>query len=302
MRWYVSKTNNKLNRRLFRPESITPYLCVNPKYPVEVARSDALVLLDSGAFQDVAKDTRLTPAQALKRQLDCERRCGFVAEKIVSYDRLIDEQLDENGKQVKRRWDVAHADDAVEETVLAAKFLASVRSDLAPRRLVLSCQGVTVDQYVGCAKRILDEIDPSDVFGYGGFCIIGQRRHSISADGITYPAQFIRTVEQTAPLLAEAGVKDAHVFGVLLLDALREATAILRRYGIELSTDSSSVERNSVIEGKVWNGDAGFRGNGKLGREWKWTGAEGDPPPGYWHPNILAHENIARAVKTLEAI
>lgn len=251
------------------------------------------VLTDSGAFQDVDTETRLSFEDALERQLEYERRVGYVSEYIVSYDRLVDEQLIE-GEKVKQRWGFSAAEEAVRETVDAAKYLSDRREQLAPRKLILSAQGVTIEQYVRCSKQIIAMMDKRDCFGFGGFCIIGQRRNSMTPDGCTFPEQFVCIVEEVMPLLQFAGIKRAHVFGVSYLPALRQVIPIAERHGVALSIDTSSIERNSVIEGKVWS-DEGFRKT--LGRRWKYTGD--DPiPAGYWHPNVLAHENISRAVRT----
>jgi hypothetical protein len=283
------------------------YICVNPYYPVSVVREGVDVLLDSGAFQDVGKHTRLTFQQALERQLACERKCGFVAGKIVSYDWLIDEQIDAEGKQVKKRWETDAAEEAVVETIEAARFLARKRAELSPRQLVLSCQGTTIEQYTRCAYGVLESALPGDVLGYGGFCIVGQRKNSLTPDGCTYPEQFLRILEVTLPLLQEAGITEAHVFGVLVTPLLREAYSLCKQFGVELSTDSSSVETNSVIHGNVCLDDKmrlppGVSGAERRAKKWLGGVEDGDPPAGYWHPNILVHENIARAVETFAAI
>jgi hypothetical protein len=290
--FYVSKNHSRLNGRPFRPEIHSDYLCLNPLYNTTIEHP-VNVLTDSGAFQDVDTANRLTFEDALDRQLQYEKKVGYVSEYLVSYDRLVDEQLIEGSKQ-KQRWEYDAAEQAVIETVGAAEYLAERRQQLAPRKLILSCQGVTIEQYVRCAKQIIRIMDKQDCFGFGGFCIIGQRRFSITPDGCTFPEQFARIVEQVMPMLQTAGIKRAHVFGVSYLPALKQAYPIALRHGIQFSTDTSSIERNSVIEGKVWS-DEGFRQ--KLGREWKYTGP--DPiPAGHWHPNVLAHENISRAVRT----
>jgi hypothetical protein len=55
---------------------------------------------------------------------------------VGSSDRLIDETWID-GKRQKRRWSLA-AESAVREAVEAAHYLASQRSRLLPRRLVLA--------------------------------------------------------------------------------------------------------------------------------------------------------------------
>jgi hypothetical protein len=269
---------------------------LNPKYNV-VLDKKVNILTDSGAFQDVDSAKRLTFEDALDRQLQYEQRVGYLSEYLVSYDRLVDEQLIE-GTKVKERWGYDAAEEAVTETIDAAKYLASWREQLSPRKLLLSCQGVTIEQYVRCAKQIIAIMDRRDCFGFGGFCIIGQRRFSMTPDGCTFPEQFLQIFEQVSGLLARARITRAHIFGVSYMPALVRAAPIAERHGIELSIDTSSIERNSVIEGKVWS-DEGFRR--KLGRQWKYTGP--DPiPDGHWHPNVLAHDNIRRALRTFKAM
>lgn len=296
MRFYISKNNTRLNGRPFEPEKISPYLCLNPYYKAEFARP-ANILLDSGAFQDVDKNLRLSFKDALERQLAYEEKIGFQSEKIVSYDMLVDEQMID-GKKVKQRWEYENSFYAVGQTVGAAAYLSSQRHKLGNRKLVLSCQGVTINQYVECAKSVLHYATNDDVFGFGGFCIIGKKQNSITLDDITYPEQFAEIVRQTMPFIHAKGVKSVHVFGVMHIPSLRILEQVANQYGIMASTDSSSIERNSVIEGKIWT-DEGFRI--KLGRDKKYTGS--DPvPDGFWHPNVLAHENIIRAVDTLRRV
>lgn len=290
--FYVSKNHDRLNGRPFTPEFISNHLCLNPMYKTSIERP-VHILTDSGAFQDVDSATRLSFSDALDRQLEYEKRVGYVSEYIVSYDRLVDEQLID-GEKTKQRWGFDAAEEAVIETVAAARYLASKRRQLHPRKLILSSQGVTIEQYVRCAREIINTMETSDCFGFGGFCIIGQRRNSTTPDGCTFPEQFVQIFEQVVPMLAASRVSRAHVFGVSYLPALRQIIPIAKRYGIALSIDTSSIEVNSVIEGKVWS-DQGFKT--KLGRKWKYTGP--DPiPDGHWHPNVLAHENIARAIRT----
>ena len=294
--FYVSKNHSRLNGRPFVPEAIADHLCLNPLYNTTVERP-VNILTDSGAFQDVDTNKRLTFEDALERQLSYERKVGYTSEYLVSYDRLVDEQLIE-GENVKQRWGYSAAEEAVRETVEAAQYMATNRDLLRPRKLILSCQGVTIEQYVRCAKRVIRLMERDDCFGFGGFCIIGQRRFSITPDGCTFPEQFVRIFEEVAPLLRKAKIKRAHIFGVSYLPVLKQIAPMAQEHGIQLSIDTSSIERNSVIEGKVWTDD-GFRI--KLGRQWKYTGP--DPiPAGHWHPNVLAHENISRALKTFSGL
>ena len=152
MEFYVSKVHNRLNTRVFSPEKVTSRLCLNPNYPVSLNRpiDEMSLLLDSGAFQDIQSEQRLTFNGALGRQLNFEEKVGFTANYIVSYDRIVDESPTVQGKRRKRRVGSRTADRYVEVTIDAAKYFADMRRELSPRRLVLSNQGVTPDQYVEC--------------------------------------------------------------------------------------------------------------------------------------------------------
>jgi len=135
-------------------------------------------MLDSGAFSD-APEQRLDPEGALARQLKWEANAArlwqapsFRVRALVSYDLLIDEKWTGQGRK-KQRWSVAEADHALQVTVEAAAFLSSRRRELQPRRLVLACQGVDASQYAECAAGVLTHAHPDDVFGLGGWCILG---------------------------------------------------------------------------------------------------------------------------------
>lgn len=125
MIFYVSKNHSRLNGRPFRPEFISDHLCLNPLYNTAVERQ-VNILTDSGAFQDVDTAKRLNYSDALDRQLNYEKKVGYISEYLVSYDRLVDEQLID-GEKVKQRWGYSAAEEAVNDTVAAAKFLAENR-------------------------------------------------------------------------------------------------------------------------------------------------------------------------------
>lgn len=194
------------------------------------------VLLDSGAFSDPPAK-RLSPAGALERQLawedTAERKWGVrvMPEAIVSYDRLIDEVWLPAGR-VKRRWSEADAVSAVEETVAAAAYLAARRAELAPRALVLSCQGVTAAQYTACAERVLTVAEPGDWLGLGGWCILGRNR--------SWFPEYRRTLARIFPLAAARGIRRAHLFGVLWEPALAQLLWYGDQCGVEVSTDSTA--------------------------------------------------------------
>jgi hypothetical protein len=195
------------------------------------------VLLDSGAFSD-PPHRRLDPERALERQLRWETLAGEVwgapccVHALVSYDRLIDEKW-EGARRRKERWTVAEADAAVRETVEAARYLAAQRSRLAPRRLVLACQGVDAAQYMECAAGVLAVARPGDWLGLGGWCVLGGwRRRWLPA--------FWATLHAVLPAAAAAGLRHVHVFGVLWPPALGGLAWLADRHGLTVSADSSA--------------------------------------------------------------
>jgi hypothetical protein len=193
-------------------------------------------LLDSGAFTDRPAQ-RLSVEAALARQLLYERKAGarwgfpaWRAHALVSYDVLIDEKW-YGTRRVKERWSVAEAAWAVEETIAAARYLASQRDHLAPRRLVLACQGVDAAQYAECAAGVLEVAHPDDWLGLGGFCILGR-----------YPKRwgptYRETLQRVLPLAVDAGIGHVHIFGVLYLPALGALLFLADQLGLTVSTDS----------------------------------------------------------------
>lgn len=243
MELYVSKTNNTLNRLPFQPELVTSNICINPSRKVRV-KEGTKVLFDSGAFQDVKNDNRLSFKEALNRQLNYEESQNFVSELLVSYDRLVDEKHDEKVGHIKERVDYKTAEEYVEETINAAKFLADQIDDLKPRKPVLSCQGITTDQYLDCLKEIVSFADPETVIGFGGFCIVGLKPK--------YEGQYFEIIEKSREILKKKGIKRVHIFGVGKFKLLVRTHMIFREFGISASYDTSTYEINGV-HGSVFN-------------------------------------------------
>jgi hypothetical protein len=210
--------------------------CFTAAHAPQFTNPAATVLLDSGAFTD-SPAGRLTPDGALARQLAWERAAGerlereWQAETLVSYDLLIDEVWT-NGLRHKRRWSVREADGAVRETVAGAAYLASQRAALAPRRLMLSCQGVDAIQYAECAAAVLRYAVAGDVIGLGGWCILGRWQ--------SWLPEFWATCYSVLPLIAHAGVDRVHILGVLWQPALGGLLWLADQHGISVSTDSSA--------------------------------------------------------------
>lgn len=228
--------------------------------------------VDSGAFTD-PPERRLTFADALQRQLQWEQaatekwavysaKAGpWQAAGLVSYDLLIDETWTAGTKH-KRRWSLHDADRAIRETVAGAAFLASKRAELAPRRLILSAQGVDAIQYRECIQEILKVARPGDIIGFGGWCILGRFT--------SYLPEFWRTLHATLPLIAAAGIQDVHIFGVLYLRALGGMLWLTDRYGLRLSTDSSAPIKSATCRSWASTRKAGVRAFGHWTKNVQW--------------------------------
>lgn len=195
-------------------------------------------MLDSGAFSDVrVGDLRLGPEEALERQLRWEANASrlwgspWQAESIVAYDQLIDEKWVPGVGRRKQRWSVQEAERAIRVTVDAAGYLVSQREPLAPRRLVLPCQGVDCRQYAECVQGVLQHAGADDVIGLGGWCILGWFRSWIP--------EFWSTMRTVLPMIASAGIAKIHIFGVTYLPVLGPLLWECDRHGLLLSTDSS---------------------------------------------------------------
>jgi hypothetical protein len=212
-----------------------------PRTRLDAAQVRAL--LDSGAFSD-PPPRRLDPGRALERQLAWERRATVFwnapapwrSEALASYDRLIDEVWTPGPAGLarhKRRWTAAAAESAVRETVEAARYLAAQRARLAPRRLLLACQGVDAAQYRECVAEVLKVASPADWIGLGGWCILGRWRRC-------WAPAFWETLRACLPPIAHAGVRRVHLFGVLWPPALGGLLWLADRHGLAVSTDSSA--------------------------------------------------------------
>lgn len=248
MQYFVSKNHDRLNRKTFEPEKFSSRICLNPSYPVTLGgrTSNLTVMLDSGAFQDIQSEDRLSYSAALDRQLEFERDQDIFANYLVSYDRIVDESPTVQGERKKRRVGSQTADRYVRETIDAAKYLSDQREDLEPRRLILSNQGVSPDQYIGCVKETLKFAEPGDVIGFGGFCIIGQVPR--------YTQDYFEVLKRSLPLLKKKKIKRIHVFGVGVFKVLIKTHVLCSRAGITPSYDTSSLELNAVF-GRTFHPD-----------------------------------------------
>lgn len=248
MQFFVSKNHDRLNKKVFAPELVSEHICLNPSYPVSIVENGHRpdVMLDSGAFQDLQSDERLTYQGALSRQLEYERTQRVRSDFIVSYDRIVDESPTVQGKRKKRRVDGRAARWYVRDTIDAAKYIADHRKELKPRRLVLSNQGVFPDQYIGCLKEVLKFAEPNDVIGFGGFCILGQIPK--------FTQDYFDVLKRALPLIKRTGIRRIHVFGVGVFKVLIKTHVMCSGFGIAPSYDTSSLELNAVF-GRTFHPD-----------------------------------------------
>jgi hypothetical protein len=207
--------------------------------------SNSKILYDSGAFTDVLTNCRVTPEEALDRQLSTLERLPRVRETfLVSYDLLIDEKY-VNGTRKKERWTVSEGDKAVDATVAAAEYLNSQRYRLQDFTLVQSCQGVNAEQYKSCVEEVLAYCQPGDCLGLGGWCILGKQKRWLPT--------FFQVIDEIIPAIAEAGIDRVHIFGVTWYKPIRGCIPPLPvllhqcdRYGIKLTTDGRSPIGNAL--------------------------------------------------------
>lgn len=212
------------------------------------------VILDSGAFSDTTYH-RCSFEEALQRQLAHAHRFNYTEKlsHLASYDVLVDEQ-DREGMRLKERMGVRVADFAVKQTVLAAEYLISQKPRIEQQiahsiGLVLSIQGVTTEQYLRCAEKILPLLDPEkDICGLGGWCILGLQRQLLPT--------FYETMNELIPMLKRHKIKRAHIWGVCFADALgpllylcdHQETHWDEKNRVILSTDSVGPTTRMVKE------------------------------------------------------
>ena len=228
-----------VNETLWNHHAVVPgpYACVAPVYGrteethsinrVSVP-SGVQVIQDSGAFSD-GPTQRLDFSEALDRQIAHAERYQY-SEQIThraSYDLLIDERW-KNGVRSKLRWDEGDAEFASRISVRAAAYIAHERHGLP---LILSAQGVTPRQYLKCAEQIVPLMEQGDVFGLGGWCILGKIPSLLHS--------FRETMKVVIPFLASEHVKQVHIWGVCFPKALNDLLWLCNEHDIRLSTDSA---------------------------------------------------------------
>lgn len=222
----------------WHPTAPGPYTCISPVYGRSASKkrvntvripTETEVIQDSGAFSDSWAD-RFSFEAALDRQIEHAERYDYVGKLThrASYDLLIDEVWTD-GNRYKRRWSENDAEAAVDETVAAAEYIAKHRSNVG---LILSAQGVTADQYLRCAERVIPYLEAGDILGLGGWCITGKMPR------VMMPT-FRETIRIVVPYAARCGVKRIHIWGVIHAPALGELLWMCNQHEIALSTDSA---------------------------------------------------------------
>lgn len=287
MYFYPSKTHDVLNSKPFTPETLTHTAMSNPHYARVTFAPDVLVIEDSGAFQERDMKHRLTAEAALDRQLAHRAQIadksnhGFQFEAIVTYDMLVgvDEAL-VDGKRVKQRGTVDTARVAVAETIASARYYAAQRKRIGTG-IAFSCQGAEPEQYAECAQQLVRLMEAGDIFAFGGFCILGRHKRLLP--------KFIASLRLVLPMLQTQGVKRAHLLGICWAPALEAAERERAGYDITFTTDSSSLEMNSIM-GRVWRD-----------RQWHKTYSKEDKGVNY-HPVDLTMANIERFAAWLKSM
>lgn len=241
--FYCGLNEQRWNHHPVAPGSLA---CVSPVYGKTLATkacnrvsvpATTWVMQDSGAFSD-GPGQRLSVEAALERQMVHAESFAYASRLThrASYDWLIDEKW-EAGIRHKARWTEQDAEQAVKTTVAAASYLSHHRNG---RQLVLSAQGVSASQYLRCAQQLVSLMEAGDMFGLGGWCIVGK-----------LPAQlmpvFRETMRLLIPFLGREGVKRVHLWGVCYAPALGELLWLCDEQGITLSTDSAGPSLRPVL-------------------------------------------------------
>ena len=232
-----------INEKVWNYHPVSPgdYACVVPVIGAKEGKrkenrvhvpNGVKVIQDSGAFCD-SNNERLSFSDAYIRQVTHAEKHRY-ADNIThraSYDLLIDEKWID-GRRIKSRWNEKDAWKATYETINAGKYLYDIEKDY---RLVLSGQGVSVEQYILCAKELAPLLNDKDIFGLGGWCILGIKKNILRDS-------FRAIMKSVIPYLSVMKVKNVHIWGSLYAPAIGELLWLCDKYGLNLSTDSAGPQ------------------------------------------------------------
>lgn len=204
-------------------------------------------MVDSGAFQDVDKNKRLSFSDALERQKTIIKAVSYPPKSIVTYDFLVDEKY-ENGRKIKQRVSWEASKHYVSETIKAAEYYSQNR--IKDVSLIISAQGINPEQYYECSEKVLNFAEEGDIFGFGGFCILGKVKKLVPSALLTF--------QKVLPLVKEKGIKKVHIFGVTYLDFLYILSKMCDRVDLGCQTDSTAMSRTARF-GQLLNKETGQR-------------------------------------------
>lgn len=248
LRFYCGVNEDRWN---YHPVSPGKYACISPVMGSSTKTRqenriwvppETKVMQDSGAFCD-SLSNRLSFKDVLERQIYHARKFEYADQvtHMASYDLLIDEKW-KDGIRYKQRWSEGEAWSAVRETIAAARYILEWRNEYQQDvNLVLSAQGVSLDQYLSCADAVLDRPGrrENDALGLGGWCIMGIRKRLL--------LPFKEIMRELVPMAASKGVKHIHIWGVLYAPAIGNLLWLCDQHDILLSTDSAGPQKRPAM-------------------------------------------------------
>ncbi len=287
--FYPSKIYNGTKEYPYTPEYITWRVMLNPKYKVSHLAKGVRCIVDSGAFQDIDAAIRLTPQQALKRQLDYRTYLTgitqdphFNYEAVCIYDQMagVDEHLTcldecyidyieyvtsntlhELGLSKPEMRDILSKFKKVKQRgteqsaaravteTVKAAEYYSTQRSVINTKIVWIAQGINAEQYTNDCTVPL--MDYAQKGDYFGFGGFC----IIGKQRKRMLPIFYETVHKVLPVLRKKGIGRAHLLGVMIPDAVTFFVKECKKYGIVPSTDGSAPEVGAVAFGKTYSKD-----------------------------------------------
>lgn len=285
--FYPSKIYNGTKEYPYRPELITWRVMLNPKYRIKHLARGVRCIVDSGAFQDIDAAVRLTPAQALDRQLKYrEYLIGITQDPLFNYEAVciydqmagVDEHLTclddcyieymyyvssgtlhELGlkkgeiKEILSKFKKIKAR-GTEETAtnavaetLRAAEYYASQRDEIRTKVVWIAQGINANQYTNDCTIPLMDFVQKGDYFGFGGFCI------IGKQRKTMLPIFYETVDKVLPVLKKKGIGRAHLLGVMVPEAVKFFVQECRKYNIVSSTDGSAPEVAGVAFGKTYS-------------------------------------------------